>query len=97
MPAVNRKSPSPPRELKSERLELRVAPSAKRIIQRAMAVTGLAAGDLAYEGARRLLDEQERMLLSGADREAFFAALANPPAPSPALIEAVRRRRTLPR
>ena len=97
MSAITRKSPRPARELKSERLELRVAPSAKRIIQRAMAVTGLAAGDLAYEGARRLLDEQERMVLAGADRDAFFAALANPPPPTPALIEAVRRSRALSR
>ena len=40
-----------PRELKKERIELRVAASAKELIQRAMAVSGLTAGDLAYEGA----------------------------------------------
>lgn len=95
MPAAAQKTPRPARELKSERLELRVAPSAKKIIQRAMAVTGLAAGDLAYEGARRLLEEQERMVLIGADRDAFFAALVNPPPPAPALVEAVRRSRAL--
>jgi hypothetical protein len=38
-----------PRELKKERIELRVAASAKELIQRAMAVSGLTAGDLAYE------------------------------------------------
>ena len=95
MSATNQKAPRPMRELKSGRLELRVTPSVKKIIQRAMAVTGLAAGDLAYEGARRLLEEQERMVLIGEDRDVFFAALANPPAPSPALIEAVRRSRAL--
>ena len=67
MPAAIQKAPRPARELKSGRLELRVTPSAKKIIQRAMAVTGLAAGDLAYEGARRLLEEQERMVLIGED------------------------------
>ncbi|MGH7803817.1 MAG: DUF1778 domain-containing protein, partial [Candidatus Binatia bacterium] len=50
--------------LKRERLELRLAPAAKKLIQRAMSVSGLAAGDLAYEGARRVLDEHERMVLT---------------------------------
>ena len=60
-----------------------------------MAVTGLTAGDLAYEGARRVLDEHERMVLTGADREAFFDALRNPPEPSEKLIAALRRHRDL--
>ena len=45
------RGPSADRELKKEGIELRVASSAKLVIQRAMAVTGLTAGDLAYEGA----------------------------------------------
>src|ERR1700704_2213600 len=52
-PAPPKKRASPQRELKTQRLELRLAPSAKRVIHLAMSVTGLAAGDLAYEGARR--------------------------------------------
>jgi uncharacterized protein (DUF1778 family) len=83
------------RELKKERIELRVAPSAKLLIQRAMAVSGLTAGDLAYEGARRVLDEHERMLLVGADREAFLDAVANPPEPTEKLVAAFRRHRTV--
>ena len=82
-----------PRELKKERIELRVAASAKELIQRAMAVSGLTAGDLAYEGARRVLDEHQRMILSGADRDAFLDAIANPPAPTPKLVDALRRHR----
>jgi uncharacterized protein (DUF1778 family) len=81
------------RELKKERIELRVAPSAKQLIQRAMAVSGLTAGDLAYEGARRVLDEHERMVLGGADRDAFLAALLDPPAPTEKLVAALRRHR----
>lgn len=83
------------RERKTERLELRVAPSAKRVIQRAMAVSGLAAGDLAYEGARRVLEDHQRMVLIGEDREAFLRALLNPPEPSPRLIKALQRHREL--
>jgi uncharacterized protein (DUF1778 family) len=74
---------------------LRVAASAKKLIQRAMAVSGLTAGDLAYEGARRVLEEHERMLLTGADRDAFLEAVMNPPAPTKRLISALKRHRDL--
>jgi uncharacterized protein (DUF1778 family) len=90
--------PSPARrdnERKRERIELRVAPSAKRLSRRAMAVTGLTAGDLAYEGARRVLDEHERMTLTAADRDAFLAALRTPPPPTKKLIAALKRHRDL--
>lgn len=80
-------------ELKKERIELRVAPSAKRLIQRAMAVSGLTAGDLAYEGARRVLEEHERMMLIGADRDAFLDAVMDPPAPTEKLRAALKRHR----
>ncbi|MGH6897925.1 MAG: DUF1778 domain-containing protein [Geminicoccaceae bacterium] len=83
------------RERKTERMELRLAPSAKQAIRRAMSVTGLAAGDLAYEGARRVLDEHERMALRGADRDAFLEAVLNPPEPTEALVAALRRHREL--
>jgi uncharacterized protein (DUF1778 family) len=95
MASVRKKSTSPRREYKSQRLELRLAPSAKRVIQQAMSVTGLAAGDLAYEGARRLLDEHQRMVLVGADRDAFLAALERKPRPAPRLVEALKRHRRL--
>lgn len=93
---TTRSTPPPDaRERKTERMELRLAPAAKRLIQYAVAVTGLNAGDLAYEGARRVLDEHERMLLTGADREAFLDAVANPPEPTERLIAALRRHRGL--
>jgi uncharacterized protein (DUF1778 family) len=94
MPSASHRRKSD-REVKRERIELRVGASAKELIQRAMAVTGLSAGDLAYEGARRVLDEHERMMLAGADREAFLDALANPPEPAEKLIAALRRHRDL--
>jgi uncharacterized protein (DUF1778 family) len=95
MPSARKSPASPKREYKTQRLELRLAPSAKRVIQQAMSVTGLAAGDLAYEGARRILDEHQRMLLSGADRDAFLEAIGRTPDPSPRLIEALKRHRHL--
>lgn len=81
------------RELKKERIELRVAASAKDLIQRAMAVSGLTAGDLAYEGARRVLDEHERMVLTRADSEAFLDAVMDPPEPTDKLVAALRAHR----
>jgi len=93
--ATARRKQSVDREVKRERIELRVAASAKELIQRAMAVTGLTAGDLAYEGARRVLDEHERMVLTGRDRDAFLDAVANPPAPTKKLVSALKRHRQL--
>jgi len=92
MPAASRHK-APIRELKKDRLELRVAASAKALIQRAMAVSGLTAGDLAYEGARRVLDEHERMVLTGANRDAFLDAILSPPEPTDRLVKALRRHR----
>ena len=83
------------RELKTERMELRLRPSARRIIRRAMAMTGLAAADLAYEGARRVLAEHDRMVLAGADRDAFLEAVRNPPKPTRRLVAALKRHRDL--
>jgi len=79
------------RERKTERMELRVAPSVRKLIERASAISGLAAGDLAYEAARRILEEHERMVLQGADRDAFLKAVSNPPPPARRLVAALRR------
>jgi uncharacterized protein (DUF1778 family) len=79
------------RERKTERMELRVAPSVRKLIERATAVSGLAAADLAYEGARRVLEEHERMVLHGADAAAFLKAVSNPPPPTARLVAALRR------
>ena len=81
----------PTKERSSERMELRVPPAAKEYIRRAMAISGRSAAELAYEGAKRVIEEHERMLLSGRDRDAFLAAVRNPPPPTARLIAALRR------
>jgi uncharacterized protein (DUF1778 family) len=81
------------REQKTERMELRVAPSVRKLIERATALSGLAAGDLAYEGARRVLEDHERMVLRGADRDAFLKAVLSPPPPAARLVRSLRRHR----
>ncbi len=84
-------------ERKTERLELRVSRSVKQFIERAVAMSGLAAGDLAFEGARRVLSDLEQLKLTGADRKAFLDAVAKPPAPRAALVDALRAHRKLKR
>jgi len=80
----------PDRELKKERMELRLTPSRKQIIQKAMAVSGQTAADIAYEGARHVLEQHERMVLKGADRDVFLNAIMNPPKPTKKLVEALK-------
>jgi uncharacterized protein (DUF1778 family) len=90
MPIAKRKDA---RETRTERMELRVQPSAKAAIKRAMALSGLSAADLAFEAANRVIDAHERILLAGADRQAFLALIANPPAANARLKRAFRRHR----
>lgn len=80
---------------KTERIEVRVVPGVKETIRRATALSGLAVGDLAYEGARRIIEDHERMVLRGADREAFLRAVEKPPAPTKRHIAAMRRHKQL--
>lgn len=88
MPSMVRRHREAPR---TARMELRVKPTAKAIIRRAMAASGLSAGDLAFDAAKRVLEEQERVSLSGADRASFLDLVLNPPRPTPRLKRAFRR------
>lgn len=91
MVAASRKADA----LRRERMELRVASSTKAMIRRAMAVSGLTAGDLAYEGARRVLEEHERMRLAGADAAVFLDAVAAPPKPAERLVKALQKHQSI--
>lgn len=46
-------------------------------------------------GEDEILDEQERMLLVGADRDTFLAAVMAPPEPNEKLIAALKRHRKI--
>lgn len=80
----------------SARINLRTSPEAKALIERAAAITGSTVSSFmlqnAYEAARRLVAEQEVITLSDRDRDAFLAALENPPEPTQALIDLMRLR-----
>src|SRR5690348_16470896 len=75
-------------EHSTARMELRIPPSAKEFIHRAMAISGRSAAELAYEGAKRVLEEHERMVLTGRDRDAFLKAVRNSPPPTARLVAA---------
>lgn len=80
-------------EERTERMELRVRPSTKQTIQRAMALSGLSAADLACQAARQVIAEHERAVLSGADRDAFLDLIVNPPPANERLRRAFERHR----
>jgi uncharacterized protein (DUF1778 family) len=75
--------------------ELGLTPSRRRLIERAMAGSGLTLGDLAYEGARQILAAKERMVLASADRDAFLKAVTRPRVPTKKLVAALKRRREI--
>jgi uncharacterized protein (DUF1778 family) len=81
------------RARKSARMELRLTPSSKRVIERAVSLSGLSPSDLAYEAARRVIEDHERFVLRDTDREVFLRAVMDPRAPNARLVRAVRRHR----
>ena len=78
-------------DTESARINLRVSPSAKALIERAAAIMGSTVSSFmlqnAYEAASRVVATSETLLLSQADFEAFVAACENPPEPTDALIK----------
>lgn len=82
-------------ERRTERMELRVRPSVKKLIERATVLSGRSLGDLAYEAALRVVDEHERIVLAGRDREQLLELVLNPPPPSPKLVAAIERHRKM--
>jgi uncharacterized protein (DUF1778 family) len=80
---------------RTERMELRVRPVAKQAIRRAMAISGLSAGDLAFEGAKHVIADHERMTLTGRDAVLLLDLLENPPPPNENLKRAMARHRKI--
>ena len=80
----------------SARINLRTSPEAKALIERAAAIMGSTVSSFmlqnAYEAALRLVAQQDVITLSDRDRDAFLKALENPPEPTQALIDLMRRR-----
>ncbi len=82
-----------------ERLDFRLDPEHKLLIERAAAyrgetVTGYAISTLVRE-AQRVIREHEVITLTDRDRDRFLELLANPPEPTEALRRAARRHQEL--
>jgi len=90
MPSVSTRSPS----TDSARISLRTSPEAKALIERAAALMGATVSSYIsqtmYETSQRVVAEQDTLMLSQADFEAFISACENPPQPTEALIELMR-------
>lgn len=83
--------------VRSERIEARVTPQQKRLLERAAALEGRSLTDFlltsAQEAAAAAISRQELLRLAPEAQEAFVAALLNPPAPAAALRAAAARYR----
>jgi uncharacterized protein (DUF1778 family) len=86
-----------PAQIKRDRMHLRVDAATKRKLERAAAFEDKSVSDFvlsnAVAAAERVIDRGRTTTLSEADWDAFYAALAKPPKPNAALMEAVRRYR----
>jgi uncharacterized protein (DUF1778 family) len=77
-----------------DRLALRLSREKKQLIKQAAAASGQSLTDFAVgtlcRRAREVLGEEQVLVLSDRDRDAFLAALDNPPKPNKALLRAAR-------
>lgn len=84
------------RSAESARINLRTSPEAKALIERAAALMGTTVSSFmlqnAYEAARRVVSDNETIMLSQRDFEAFIAACENPSEPTQALRDLMARR-----
>ena len=81
---------------RGERIELRATREEKRLLSTAAAHERLDLTSFimrnALPAAREVVDRAERIVLSERDSERVLALLEDPPEPTPALMEAARRR-----
>jgi uncharacterized protein (DUF1778 family) len=82
---------------RSERVEARVTPEQKKLLERAAALEGRSLTDFvltsAQTAAADTISRHELLRLTPADQEVFVAALLKPPAPNKALRAAAARYR----
>lgn len=75
--------------LKNERLDFRVSPDQKSILERAAEIKHVSLSSYVISSALRQaqidLTENETLILSNRDRDSIMAALENPPKPNEAL------------
>ena len=76
------------------RINFTVDKTRKKLVERAAAIKGLTPADLAaealYQEAAQVVNNDGVHVLSDRDRDAFLAALDNPPSPPAKLLKAAR-------
>jgi len=81
--------------IRSSRLEARIDSEQKALIERAAQLQGCSLSNFiiasAREAALKTIKEYEVIRLIGPDRDAFIAALINPPKPTRKMHEAAKR------
>lgn len=80
--------------IRAQRVQIRIAPTAKRVIERAAAlrnskVSGFVVSN-ALDAANHLVRGHERLVIEARDRDVFLDAVVDPSEPDTALREAVR-------
>ena len=87
-----------PRSRKQERLEARVTPDQKRLIERAAELRGTTITEFvvvsALQAAANTIKDFETLTIRDEAREVFIRAVLNPPAPNQAARAAAARYRT---
>ena len=77
------------RQARTERVQMRIDPAAKSLLERAAALSNTTVSAFvvghALEAASQLIRERERFVISDRDWSLFFDALADPPEPNAAL------------
>lgn len=85
-----------PATTESARINLRTSPEAKALIERAAALMGTTVSSFmlqnAYEAARRIVADNDTLMLSQAAFDAFVAACETPAEPNEALRRLMVRR-----
>lgn len=80
----------------SARINLRTSPEAKALIERAAAIMGSTVSSFmlqnAYEAARRVVADNDTLMLSQQAFESFVATCENPPEPTEALRQLMASR-----
>jgi len=86
---------------RQERLEARISPDQKRLLEHAATLRGTSLTDFvlisAQEAATKTIKDFETLALCNEAREVFVNALLNPPAPNKALRSAANRYKKLKR
>jgi uncharacterized protein (DUF1778 family) len=102
MPSVSSNKTKPKRSSTAKalaRLDFRIAPENKQVIEKAATLNGQSVSDFAVstllKSAREVLEHHGQTTLSNRDRDIFLEMLDNPPQPNEALRRAVKDYRQL--